>query len=68
MDDVEVNRIYEEIASKAKDCGLFSGIYAFDSASAERFAGYGYQMVAVGSDMGFFAAGLRQAADDLGLL
>ena len=65
MHDAHVNDIYAQVADKARAAGLYAGIYSPDADFAKRFASYGYQLIAVGSDVGFMKKGLEVCEQDL---
>jgi 4-hydroxy-2-oxoheptanedioate aldolase len=65
MDCEMSNKAYKLIADKAAEAGKFSGIYAFNVDYAKRYAGFGFNLIAVGSDSGYLAAGMQQVAADL---
>ncbi|WP_319485712.1 aldolase/citrate lyase family protein [uncultured Cohaesibacter sp.] len=65
MDCEMSNKAYKLVADKAAEAGKFSGIYAFSVAYAKRYAGFGFNLIAVGSDSGYLAAGMQQVAADL---
>lgn len=65
MDCDLANAAYEMVAQQAAAAGKLSGIYAFNTDYAKRYAGFGYNLVAVGSDTGYLAAGMQQMAEAL---
>ena len=65
MDCELANKAYEMVAQRAASAGKLSGIYAFNTTYAKRYAGFGYNLIAVGSDSGYLAAGMAQMADEL---
>nr|WP_321456472.1 aldolase/citrate lyase family protein [uncultured Cohaesibacter sp.] len=65
MDCDLANEAYKLIAQKAAEAGKLSGIYAFNTDYAKRYAGFGFNLIAVGSDAGYMAAGMQQIADEL---
>nr|WP_320141623.1 aldolase/citrate lyase family protein [uncultured Cohaesibacter sp.] len=65
MDCDLANAAYEMVAHQAAAAGKLSGIYAFNTDYAKRYAGFGYNLVAVGSDTGYLAAGMLQMVEAL---
>jgi 4-hydroxy-2-oxoheptanedioate aldolase len=60
-DSTEVNQAIDHALARAKTAGKFSAIYAPTGEKAADFAKRGYDLVAVGSDLGFLRAGAAAA-------
>ncbi len=65
MDDEQANQSYRLVARKAAEKGKVAGIYSPDSTYAKRFEGYGYRLIAVGSDASFMAKGMADSLVEL---
>jgi 4-hydroxy-2-oxoheptanedioate aldolase len=60
-DSTEVSQAIDHALARAKTAGKFSAIYAPTGEKAADFAKRGYDLVAVGSDLGFLRAGAAAA-------
>lgn len=65
LDDEEANGLYRLVAQKAREAGKIASVYAATPELAHRFAGYGYQLIAVGSDRACMKAGLTDVFTQL---
>ena len=67
LEDEASNAICEQVCKTTKAAGKVAGIYAPDTYFAKKYAGFGFDLISVSSDISLLADGVSKAVKELGI-